>query len=324
MRIHHVVAAAALLAATSAATLQPVTASADTAPVSPRVATYNVFMLSQLLPPPWNPMKRADLIANQNVLAGQDVVVLQEAFDNDASTKLLANLAPRYPYQTPVLGRSHAGWDSSSGPFLWEWSIEDGGVAILSRWPIRYRSQHVYHDGCGTDGFAAKGFAYARIDAPGTHDLHVIGTHNQSDDSLCSAGEPARVRASQHAEIADFLRHANIPAGDTVIIAGDLNVDRDTAEYPAMLRNLDVSAPEAFTGNRVSYDSTTNGIAAASGDPSQYLDYVLLANGHARPAGRWTNEARAVHSPAWQVTQYFQARTFTDYSDHYPVFAASS
>jgi sphingomyelin phosphodiesterase len=320
MRISHVIAVAALLAAAAVAT--PANAAAITP--TPRIASYNVFMLSQLLPPPWNPMKRADLIAGQNVLAGQDVVILQEAFDNDASARLLSKVAPAYPYQTPVLGRSHDGWDSSDGPFLWEWKAEDGGVAILSRWPIRYRSQHIYHDACGTDGFAAKGFAYARIDAPGTHDLHVIGTHNQSDDSLCASGRPAQVRAAQQAEIAGFLRHAGIPAGDTVVIAGDLNVDRATAEYPAMLTRLDVSAPDAFTGNPVSYDSVTNSLAADSGDPSQYLDYVLLGNGHAKPAGRWTNEVRAVHSPPWQVTQFFQTRTFTDYSDHYPVFATAS
>jgi len=287
--------------------------------LSPRLATYNVFMLPQLLPPPWNPMTRADLIAQSGVLAGQDVVVLQEAFDNPASERLKSNLAPAYPYQTPVLGRSSAGWNATSGPFLWELRPEDGGVAILSRWPIRWRSQHIYASSCGNDGWSAKGFAYVRIDAPGPYDLHVIGTHAQADDGLCLGSAPS-VRAAQQAEIAAFLHDAAIPSTDTVIIAGDLNVSRLSTEYPAMVSRLGAAAV-AFTGHPASYDPATNSVAATSGEPAQQLDYALLVKGHALPIGRWVNQTAAVHSPPWQVTQWLQTRTFTDFSDHYPVFA---
>src|SRR5213080_1824878 len=68
---------------------------------APKIATYNVFMLSRNLYPNWGQLTRADLIDSQNVVAGQDVVVFEEAFDNDASTRLLANVADSYPYQTP-------------------------------------------------------------------------------------------------------------------------------------------------------------------------------------------------------------------------------
>lgn len=83
----------------------------------------------------------------------------------------------------------------------------------------------------------------------------MIGTHNQSDDDLC-ARSPAAVRAAQHAEIAALLRASGIPATDTVIVAGDLNVDRDTAEYPAMLSRLNAAGPDAFTGHPISYATT--------------------------------------------------------------------
>lgn len=320
MRIRQLVLASVLLITGAAAV---VATPAAEAAVTARVASYNVFMLSQLIPPAWGQNTRADLIAAQGVLAGQDVVVLQEAFDNDSSTRLLSRLAPTYPYQTPVLGRSSSGWNSSSGPFLWQWRVEDGGVAIASRWPITYRSQRIFASGCGVDAASAKGFAYARIDAPGATDLHVIGTHLQADDSLCSAGQAVSVRAAQLREIAAFLRSGSIPATDTVLVAGDLNVNRAGAEYPAMLTTLGAAAPDAYTGHPFSFDAATNTIAADRypGSAGEYLDYVLLVNGFAKPSGQWVNEVRAVHSPPWQVTQYFETNTFTDYSDHYPVFA---
>jgi sphingomyelin phosphodiesterase len=320
MRIRQLVLASVLvISGTAGFTGAP---SADAA-VSARIASHNVFMLSQLIPPAWGQNTRADLIASEGVLAGQDVVVLQEAFDNDASTRLLANLAPAYPHQTPVLGRSASGWNASSGPFLWQWRVEDGGVAIASRWPITYRSQRIFASGCGVDAASAKGFAYARVDAPGASDLHVVGTHLQADDSLCSSGQAVTVRAAQLREIGSFLRSAGIPATDTVVVAGDLNVDRAGPEYAPMLATLGAAAPDAYTGHSFSFEPSTNSIAADRypGSAPQYLDYVLLVNGFARPAGRWINEARAVHSAPWTVTQYFETNTFTDHSDHYPVFA---
>lgn len=323
MRISRIAVVAVAALATTLCTGTP--APAQTAPSLLRVATFNAFMLPQLLLPSWNPMTRADLISSHGLLAGQDVVVLQEVFDNEASQRLMGNLAPSYPHQTPVVGRSSSGWNSTSGPFLWQWRPEDGGVAILSRWPITHRSQQIYYSSCGTDGLSAKGFAYARITMPGPSTLHVIGTHNQADDGMCLFDTPAAVRAEQHREIAAFVRSSGIPASEPVIIAGDLNVDRRSPEYQAMLTNLNVSAPGSYSGHPHSYDPASNSITADSGEPSQHLDYVLLANDHASPAGpgwRWINSTSARHSPPWQVTQFFQTYTFTDYSDHYPVFGA--
>ena len=41
-----------------------------------------------------------------------------------------------YPYQTPVLGRSQSGWDKTEGSYS-STVAEDGGVAIVSKYPIK-------------------------------------------------------------------------------------------------------------------------------------------------------------------------------------------
>ena len=69
-----------------------------------RLMTHNVYMLSTNLYPSWGQNYRAGLIASADYIKNQDVVILNEAFDNAASVTLLNGLASQYPYQTPGLG----------------------------------------------------------------------------------------------------------------------------------------------------------------------------------------------------------------------------
>ncbi|GAB7109808.1 hypothetical protein JCM4814A_81230 [Streptomyces phaeofaciens JCM 4814] len=77
-------------------------------------------------------------------------MVLQEAFDNSSSEALQQAATAQYPYQTPVMGRSKSGWDATSGAYS-ATTPEDGGVTVLSKWPIVRKEQYVYKDACGAD-----------------------------------------------------------------------------------------------------------------------------------------------------------------------------
>ncbi|MGW3247527.1 sphingomyelin phosphodiesterase [Streptomyces sp. NPDC001070] len=285
-----------------------------------RLVTGNVMMLPRSLYPNWGQLQRADLVAASGYTQGADVLVFQEAFDNGASDRLQANLRGRYPYQTPVLGRSKSGWDRTEGAYS-SLTPEDGGVTILSKWPILEKVQHVYGDACGADWFSNKGFVYVVLDVNGTR-VHVVGTHTQADDSACGNGEAASVRSAQNREIDAFLDARAIPAAEPVIIAGDLNTDVSGAEHARMLADLDAAAPDADPGPAASFDPATNSVARDRypDDPAQRLDYALLRNGHARPA-RWDNRVVDEHSPRWSVTSWGTTYTYDDYSDHYPVVA---
>lgn len=305
-----------LITLAAAVALMVTAAPATAAPAAPKIATHNVFMLSRNLYPNWGQLTRADLIDSTGVLEGQDVVVLNEAFDNAASDRLLANLRDTYPHQTPVLGRSQSGWDGTSGAYR-DSTPEDGGVAVLSRWPITTRLQHVYRDACGADWFANKGFAYVRIESP-TGPLHVVGTHMQAEDSSCTSA-PAGYRARQRAEIKAFLAARNIPASEPVYIAGDLNVVKASPEFARMVAELGTQAPE-FTGHPFSWDCADNSVCRDQYGPeyaSEHLDYVLTVQG---PLLR--NETRRAKSPEWSIWSWGRKYTYTDFSDHYPVFAS--
>ncbi|MGY3339839.1 sphingomyelin phosphodiesterase [Streptomyces filamentosus] len=307
-------AAGALAAATPAASAAPTEA--------PRlkVLTYNTFLFSKTLYPNWGQDHRARAIPAAPFFQGQDVVVLQEAFDNSSSDALKVNAAAAYPYQTPVVGRSRTGWDATGGAYS-ATTPEDGGVTILSKWPVVRKEQYVYKDACGSDWYSNKGFAYVVLDVNGSR-VHVVGTHAQSTDPGCSAGEAAQMRSRQFRAMDAFLDAKNIPAGEQVIVAGDMNVDTRTPEYATMLADAGLAGADARTGHPYSFDTELNSIAADRypDDPREDLDHVLYRAGNARPAN-WTNHVVLESTAPWTVSSWGTTYTYTNLSDHYPVTA---
>lgn len=304
------------LAAATLATAAPSASAAETPRL--KVLTYNTFLFSKSLYPNWGQDHRAKAIPAASFYQGQDVVVIQEAFDNSSSDALKANSAAQYPYQTPVMGRSKTGWDATSGAYS-ATTPEDGGVTILSKWPIVRKEQYVYKDACGADWYSNKGFVYTVLDVNGAK-VHVVGTHTQSTDPGCSAGEAAQMRSRQFKAMDAFLDAKNIPANEQVIVAGDMNVDSRTSEYGTMLTDAGLVGADARTGRPYSFDTELNSIASERypDDPREDLDYVLYRSGNARPAN-WTNNVVLEQSAPWTVSSWGTKYTYTNLSDHYPV-----
>lgn len=316
-------AVSAALAATALAAAAPSASAAGPAAATPslKVLSYNAFLFSKTLYPNWGQDHRAAAIPQTDFFRGNDVVVLQEAFDNSSSDALQRRAAAEYPHQTPVMGRSKSGWDATSGAYS-ATTPEDGGVTVLSKWPVVRKEQYVYKDACGADWWSNKGFVYAVLDVNGSR-VHVVGTHAQSTDPGCKAGEAAAVRSRQFRAMDAFLDAKNIPASEQVVVAGDFNVDRHSAEYASLLADAGLAAEDARTGHRYSFDTEENSIAADRypDDPREDLDHVLHRAGHARPAG-WTNDVVKEESAPWSVRSWGTTYTYTNLSDHYPVIGS--
>jgi len=232
------------------------------------------------------------------VLHNNDVIVFSEAFNNSARSDLKKSMASEYPYNTKVVDKSGA--------------LEDGGVFIMSKWPITAEHQTVYNDCNAEDCLSPKGVMYARIDKNGQN-YHIFGSHTQAwaNDKAQAA------RALQFQQLRSFIDSRNIPADEAVIVAGDLNVDKlhYSSEYELMLQILNASEPEkADYGHDVTADDVTNNLA---GDGQEYLDYVLYLNDHLQPITA-TNGALVRKSIANNVFGSWE------YSDHYPVLGVFS
>ncbi|KAF9281087.1 hypothetical protein BGZ68_006851 [Mortierella alpina] len=282
-------------------------------PSSLSILSNNVFLLGA---EPWELKTRAHLIAKAEYIKYHDVVVLQECFRNKYCEDLKQGLRSEYSYATPSIGNFREGWQSTSGKFS-EFSPENGGVVILSKWPITTMRQFIYMAGCGWDKLSNKGVAYAELDVHGTK-VHVFGTHMQSDDKYCSGGHAAQIRAQALDDFYYFVLAQKIPEDELVVMVGDFNIDRDSSEYGEVLRRLRVARPIYFKGADWSYDTTQNGIARDRDpkSPSQNLDHVLVSTKHRMPTSV-VQTTLLVHS-----TPYTHASgTFNDFSDHYPVHA---
>ncbi len=262
----------------------------DDDPDAFHLLTYNVFMRAPTFLFRDAHDERVALLTDQ--LDGYDAIVLQEAFSDRHRERLVMQLADQYPYRTRVLGRDGL-------------IRQDGGVVILSRWPIEHEDQRLFGDVCaGTDCLAQKGVLYARIEKAGRR-YHLFGLHAQADRSRAS------VRERQLRMVNEFVADQRIPRDELVVIGGDVNVDlltdAQSDEYSRMMEVLDVAHPRlAHASDELpTWDAATNSML--DGPARGHLDYVLYSRAHLTPV--WSvNEVRFVREGG------------RDLSDHHAVY----
>jgi endonuclease/exonuclease/phosphatase (EEP) superfamily protein YafD len=253
------------------------------------VLAYNVWAL---LPGLVSRSVSERLTLLKDKLDGYDAIVLSELFDNSNRETLLNALKTQYPYQTNVVDR----WGA----------LEDGGVVIISRWPIESEKQITYQQCDSDDCSAAKGVMYAGINKQGQK-YHLFGSHTQAWDKP----QNQATRASQFSEMKNFIDAQNITTDEAVIIAGDLNVDRAKfpQEYNAMLSTL--NAKEVTRVN--SYKYTADGqVNAWTDSKPEVLDYVLYSNAHKQPK---TQAAKVIAPRSIDSSVFLKY----DLSDHFAI-----
>ncbi|KAG0049319.1 hypothetical protein BGZ83_005889 [Gryganskiella cystojenkinii] len=321
-----------------------------------RVLTNNVFFLPEFIN--WGQRTRARLIASADYIRHNDVVVVEECFESVPCGILREGLKAEYPYQTPTLGSTLNGWNSTSGSYS-SLSFANGGVVIFSKWPIKEKHQFIYKDGCGNDWFSNKGFTYAVLDYNGTN-IHVFGTHMQSDDSRCQQGQAATCRALAMDAWRSFVKSRNIPTEELIVFAGDFNVKRDTTEFNTTLlvprptalttqlsggkskdsntstsTNTDnnrgggfsaepilLHAPDVYQGHEYTWDGFDNSIAHAHVDEQKdrnYIDFVFVVESKNRPA-RFQSVVQTVLN-VHSPNFTIAGQVYDDFSDHFPVLA---
>ncbi|VVJ25252.1 Uncharacterised protein [Amycolatopsis camponoti] len=282
------------------------------------VLSFNLWQLPWIANPNTSD-KEARAQAAERVIRAQDtdVVVLEEAFSAQAEG-LRDRLVDAYPFRTPLVGQSCStspGWTSVSGTCSNSPIVVNGGVTVLSKYPITEKHQLVYRTSySGTaDYLSNKGAALVRIFAHGKA-LWLAGTHLQADEAPDTLPKAHQVRMAQLGELRDLVA-ARVPAGDAVAVAGDLNIEywagqdrRDAAgRTQAEQGAAALGGPLRTAGaGEYTFDAVTNPDAAKS-VPATYrdsLDYV----GSVRRAE--VGPVRLVHYDGGTIP-----------SDHYPVRA---
>ena len=327
-----------------------------TSQIPVKILTYNTFLRDQAPGLGMQNGERARLIANLIARSDYDVVVFQEAFDDGPRNEIIQILRNQgnFQYRTWVVGFSDEFdlFSNSVGstiativalPFTLGIGIgtgnlpkSDGGIFIMSRWPIVYQGQIVYRDAVKMweDERAKKGVSWALINKQGLY-FNVFGTHTQAGGPPASvrpwgSPDPVAARRKQLAELRGMIDKVGL-YWQPALIAGDLNVDYcfeadrlrnlcTTAERDEMFRQLNAAPPQDRA--RYVYTSDPANELKPDGDKPTTLDYVLVSNTHRAPVhsslatvklqNRWT---ALIGRP--QVTQ-----ERLDLSDHYGVAAS--
>lgn len=312
------------------------------------VMTYNMMQLISVSGD-WDQTQRMDqAVPILKKLAtstdSPDIIVFTEIFTNYAYQQL-DQLSHTYPYKTPVVGLdcSGAGWSASSGNCSNGGVIIRGGVFIMSKWPIEYQSQHIYHASHidTWDYWSNKGFAYTKINKQG-YRYHVIGTHMQADESNDPQTETHNIRMSQLSEIRHFVDNSSIPADEPVIVTGDMNVEYKKADnVSTMLQRLNARMDFNNDQGFGSFSASDNWHARANAYYYEYslsyddtLDYVLTLNDHLQPKQAANMRILPLKTPSaiywsylkgwWKLPgqgDYWHNGYYQDISDHYPVTA---
>lgn len=113
---------------------------------------------------------------------------------------------------------------------------------IISRYPMIASGSWLDSD----TGVNDRGFAWARIDVPGTNDLYVISVHLKASSSSSDASR----RAAQAAELRALIS-TNFPLNAWIIVAGDFNIHAQTEIAVSTLGSFlsDAPVPTDLNGN---------------------------------------------------------------------------
>ncbi len=181
--------------------------------------------------------------------------------------------------------------------------VSDGGVQIVSRWPIIQQDKHVYI-ACNRkfeDCLAAKGALYVKIKKTiqgKVRYYNIFGTHFQAWDKK----KDKAARLKQARELRKFIIRMRIPKTQALIVAGDFNVDliNYKNESTTILKILNVALPPFATNYQASSEPRTNQLVGADGSAkkcsknykrlkkctccdNKYLDYITYANSYLKP-----------------------------------------
>ncbi len=238
-----------------------------------------------------------------DVLHNYDAIIFQEMFDDDVRINMLSQLSAEYPYQSTVVDLpNHSALDP----------VQDGGILIVSRWPIETQDQFLFGNNCNADDcLAYKGFKYCKINKLGVR-YHLFGTHMDAFNDEVDVN----IRKSQLQQAKTYIAGKSIPSNEAVLFGGDLNIDKiinKWGEYDSLWTPFfDAQAPVFDNPLNPSWNSQTNTYLSGTSDPAEYLDYVLPMKSNLLPTSA-INQVTPYRTIADAMWKKF------DISDHYGV-----
>ncbi|RIA98990.1 Endonuclease/exonuclease/phosphatase [Glomus cerebriforme] len=213
--------------------------------IETRLLTYNIFIRPPLIKNNISDYKdfRLDYFI-KNVLHEYGIICLEEMFQFGSCRRArLLEAARKEGFNYSL---------TSPTTTVFKLAV-DGGLVMLSRFPIRESDILIYPSGVHSDRFSNKGALYAKIELAQKNNIHLFMTHTQA--SYVSAppltDTSVLVRQEQISLLRKFIDKCTLNAlsEEPIILVGDMNVNSrpqpnssdvngDTAEYLNMVKIL--------------------------------------------------------------------------------------
>ncbi len=100
--------------------------------------------------------------------------------------------------------------------------LVDGGLLLLSRFPLQRCEELIYSASTYTDSLAQKGVLYARVSLPQGLNLDLFVTHLQAN---YEGGDHWEIQQAQLRQLRAFIQDRHQPVDAVGLLLGDMNVD---------------------------------------------------------------------------------------------------
>jgi len=256
-----------------------------------RMLSYNIF----LRPPGIHEKNSSDhknkrlKVFLEHYIDEWDIVAFQELFGTFSKRrhKLIKRSKEDFQFHYHV---------ESPMPHPLSKHIVDGGLVIISKFPIIDSDYHVYTESAASDTLSAKGVLYAKIELRGDLIIHCFTTHLQA--SYSNRPEDTEkfiaIRRSQILELLDFVQMKTVYDYRPIFLLGDMNTNMNMQtnalpEYHQMMQLMGssyfipVDILYQIYGNRpiTGFSEEVTKLRAEEAqldNPSSWrsLDYILL------------------------------------------------
>lgn len=175
------------------------------------------------------------------------------------------------------------------------YSIPNG---IITRWPVVESGSWEDIDA----GVNNRGFAWARLDIPGSRDLYVVSIHLKAS----SGTENSSRRAAEAAQLKTLIQ-SNFPPDSWLVVAGDCNTY--SASEPAM-----ATFKSYLSDTPIPTDKAAGGKAETNNGRTQRYDYVF-----ASPSLNTNHVATRIGSSNFPSGLVFDSRVYGELTNVSPV-----
>ncbi len=187
-----------------------------------------------------------------------DIIGLTEVSDKKIIKNYLKKTSKSHPYF----------YKSKNAKGLFK---NNGGLLILSKFPIIQKKQIIFKSATGFDHLVQKGALFVRLKVSTDHFIDVVLTHMQAHKK----NKHIKVRKNQLREISQLIQENN--KKNPLILMGDFNIVGDSKEYQSFKSIF----PEYtdlyryhYNDEGYTYDSNSNPLAF--GNVRLRLDYIWI------------------------------------------------